>query len=110
MREVKPVRDEYRWMFPNCQRCGKKATDIHEITAGGARRQTALDKRALLLSLCRCCHSMIQGWRHTQQLHLKMIVDREGYDLDTYRRVMRGKDGRPDAVIVTQEDVDRDVA
>jgi hypothetical protein len=85
--------------------CRNDATDIHEICSGG-RRQCAIGERALLLSLCRWCHAGVQFLPHDLQLALKRMVDPVGYDLECYRRVMRGKDGRQDAVVLTEEDIE----
>jgi hypothetical protein len=49
---------------------------------------------------------MLQAMTHDLQLALKRMVDPAGFDLEVYRRVMRGKDGRQDAVILTDEDIE----
>ncbi len=98
-REAKPIRDEYRHMYPYCQRadCDRVGTDIHEIARGPARQQ-AISERACLLHLCREHHDELgdySQWPIARQLALKKWADRPGYDRQRVNEI-RGRD--PEAI------------
>lgn len=86
--------------------CGRKATEVHEISRGPHRR-AAYGTPAAWLALCRACHEQIHSeaeWRVARQLAVKAISDPERYDRTTVNR-LRGR--APDAI--SEHDVLREV-
>ena len=103
-RDAESVRDEYRRLYPWCQRadCDELGTDVHEIARGPARHK-ALQERCCLLHLCRAHHDELgdySQWPISRQLALKKWADPEFYN----RRLVNEIRGRePEAI--TEEEV-----
>lgn len=93
---VKPVRDEYRYMFPKCQVpwCKSQGAHIHEISRGPARG-ASLGVRAALLHVCPTDHRQMEVLPVEAQLALKKIADPDGYDRVAVNR-LRGR--QPEAI------------
>jgi hypothetical protein len=96
----RPMLDDFRRLFPHCQRCGRTpATDIHEILAGSFRER-ARGERACILHLCRACHECVQTWERARQLALKAWADPKGFDLFVVNEIL----GCPTAVTMAEVD------
>lgn len=92
-RKVQPIRDAYRWEFPQCQVpwCKADATELHEISRG-AGRGASLGIRAALLHLCRFDHGQMDVLPVAGQLALKAIGDPDGYCRVTVNRLRNRAD------------------
>ena len=103
---VEPIREQFRMEHPGCMMigCKNRATDIHEICRGVFRKDS-LGEPAVLLSLCRTCHDLVQRLRLATQLWIKRQVDPENFSLEAVRRIVRGKNGR-EARVIEESDVD----
>lgn len=103
IKQVKPIRDEYRAMFPKCQypKCWRPGEEIHEISRGPARAKS-LGVRAALLHLCSIHHAIVQPMPIVAQLALKKLKDLAGYCRVTVNRLR----GRQDEAI-TEDEVDQ---
>lgn len=90
-RQVKPLRDQYRWEFPKCQVpwCKAAATELHEISRGAARG-ASLGERASWLHLCSFDHKQMDITPIACQLAIKAIADPDGYDRETVN-ALRGR-------------------
>lgn len=95
---VELLRQQFRLDQPECALCGLQSSDIHEI-ACGPHRKSARGVRAALLSLCRGCHNIVQGWPVARQLGLKILSDPEYYDRVEVNRLR----GRPDDAVNERE-------
>ena len=69
-----------------CFACGGAGgQDVHEILRGNACRHNSVVVRSCWLLLCRPCHELMDDysiWSVEKQLCLKLLVDREFFDLD----------------------------
>lgn len=95
-RSVKSIRDEYRYMFPQCQVpwCKSQGAHVHEISRGPARKDS-LGVRAALLHLCPTDHRQMDVLPVAGQLALKKLADPDGYDRVAVNR-LRGR--QPEAI------------
>jgi len=96
LRKVKPLRDQYKAMFPWCQvpLCAAKATELHEISRGSSRGKS-LGVRAALLHLCAFDHGQMDVLPVAGQLALKLLADPDGYDRIAVN-LLRGR--QPEAI------------
>jgi cytochrome c553 len=104
------ARRNFAFEFDHCFACNDKwkkdlsipfTLEVHEIARGPSRKQ-AVQERACWLLVCRRCHEELgdySKWPLARQLALKLLQDREHFDLRKFN-VIRGR--APNAITMRE--------
>jgi len=88
------VRQAFKFEFPVCMACRKRATtDCHEIVGAGMRQRT-MAQRELWIACCRPCHAVLQGLpqsvKHATELAIKAERDPDWFSMTVFRAAKGG--------------------